>query len=387
MYFNSPSGCWFGDHCRFSHVKGVAPRCRFFSGPGTCRNGSQCYFRHVDLEGPTKKLKDVITSEVDKGIASALQKLSMSSDYAKSFGSKNKTIKENDESKKEPTAEGDTRKVVCKEKSAEVDCASKLENDKPGSETIASPPEDNSCSKKEEQDTCVDKNSKMDKSGSIKCGECGKLIHMKMLPGVSNEEPDDAEDDGKSVSSTDSDVTHKYNELEQHYYYKLLSMNKDHLGFLQHDPRFHKETLCNVCGRVFGKTRHLLQHITDKVKSGSDDEENHTELLHELVLAFTTRDIGLDDDKECMDTLLLQLVASYTGDSDSSSDSNHRNLGDFFRILAMKEHLGDSDDSDYACNPWGFDEDDMFELACQGIKPWDPEAGMALAVLNGYIDI
>lgn len=116
-------------------------------------------------------------------------------------------------------------------------------------------------------------------------GECGKLIHMKTLPGVSN---DDAEDDGKSVSSTDSDVTHKYNELEQHYYHKLLSMNKDHLGFLQHDPRFHKETLCNVCGRVFGKTRHLLQHITDKVKSGSDDEENHTELLHELVLAFTS---------------------------------------------------------------------------------------------------
>lgn len=62
---------------------------------------------------------DVITSEVDKGIASALQKLSMSSDDAKSFGSKNKTKKENDESK-EPTAEGDTRKIVCKEKLAEV---------------------------------------------------------------------------------------------------------------------------------------------------------------------------------------------------------------------------------------------------------------------------
>lgn len=111
---------------------------------------------------------------------------------------------------------------------------------------------------------------------------------MKTLPGVSNDDRDDAENDGKSVSSTDSDVTHEYNELEQHYYDKLLSMNKDHLGFLQHDPRFHKETLCNVCGRVFGKTRHLLQHITDKVKSGSDDEENHTELLHELVLAFTS---------------------------------------------------------------------------------------------------
>lgn len=63
---------------------------------------------------------DVITSEVDKGIASALQKLSMSSDDAKSFGSKNKTKKEKDESTKEPTAEGDTRKVVCGEKSGEV---------------------------------------------------------------------------------------------------------------------------------------------------------------------------------------------------------------------------------------------------------------------------
>lgn len=30
VYFNSPSGCWFGDHCRFTHVKGVAPRCRFY---------------------------------------------------------------------------------------------------------------------------------------------------------------------------------------------------------------------------------------------------------------------------------------------------------------------------------------------------------------------
>lgn len=44
----------------------------------------------------------------------------MSSDDAKSFGSKNKTKKENDESKKESTAEGDTRKIVWKEKSAEV---------------------------------------------------------------------------------------------------------------------------------------------------------------------------------------------------------------------------------------------------------------------------
>lgn len=55
-------------------------------------------------------------------------------------------------------------------------------------------------------------------------------------------------------------------------------------------------------------------------------------------------------------------------------------------MLTLKKHLCDSDDLDYMCNPWGYDEDDMFELACQGIKPWDPEAGMALAYLNGEID-
>lgn len=53
----------------------------------------------------------------------------------------------------------------------------------------------------------------------------------------------------------------------------------------------------------------------------------------------------------------------------------------------MKEYFGDSDDFDYVCNFWGFDEDDMFELVCQGIKFWDFEVGMVLVVFNGYIDI
>jgi hypothetical protein len=31
-----------------------------------------------------------------------------------------------------------------------------------------------------------------------------------------------------------------------------------------------------------------------------------------------------------------------------------------------------------------FMNSDYYELLCQGIKPWDPEAGAALAVLNGW---
>ncbi|KAI5060616.1 hypothetical protein GOP47_0025036 [Adiantum capillus-veneris] len=32
----------------------------------------------------------------------------------------------------------------------------------------------------------------------------------------------------------------------------------------------------------------------------------------------------------------------------------------------------------------GFTDDDIYELSLQGIKPWDPEAGAALAVLKGW---
>ncbi|KAI4518575.1 hypothetical protein GGG16DRAFT_118292 [Schizophyllum commune] len=32
----------------------------------------------------------------------------------------------------------------------------------------------------------------------------------------------------------------------------------------------------------------------------------------------------------------------------------------------------------------GFTEDDVYELACQGVKPWDEDAGDVLAVLGGY---
>ena len=47
----------------------------------------------------------------------------------------------------------------------------------------------------------------------------------------------------------------------------------------------------------------------------------------------------------------------------------------------------DSDDSDRYGFGFGYgfmDSDDEFELLCQGIKPWDPCAMGALAILNGW---
>ena len=52
-------------------------------------------------------------------------------------------------------------------------------------------------------------------------------------------------------------------------------------------------------------------------------------------------------------------------------------------------HVGpgyhDDDDSGDSCT-FGMDDDDIYELACQGIKPWDPEVHDALAILNGEDD-
>ncbi|XP_055996696.1 uncharacterized protein LOC125683724 isoform X2 [Ostrea edulis] len=369
-------------------------------GPGTCRNGSDCYFRHADPECPRKVIQTVGVSEVDGDIASALQTLSVKFDDTKSPDKTAGTDVEQN-----PSPVGDTRKVICKEKylSVKIDVSGQknYKNADCSDETSASfskdPSELKPVADQEDEKPVTDKegeSNKTDRSGLVKCGECGKLIHMKVLPVIPKDIKDGITDDDHFTDSDEvddkaSDVssgsTYEYDELEQHYKDMLLSMNKEHLNFLQHDPRFHQDTFCSVCGRVFGKTRHLLQHVTDKVKS-EDDEEDHKELLHELVMAFTTRDMGLDDNKECMETLLLHLVASYTGDSDSSSNNSNQGLSNFLRMLTLKKHLCDSDDLDYMCNPWGYDEDDMFELACQGIKPWDPEAGMALAYLNGEID-
>jgi len=46
----------------------------------------------------------------------------------------------------------------------------------------------------------------------------------------------------------------------------------------------------------------------------------------------------------------------------------------------------DSDSGDSDIGMFGFSSSDVEELLCQGIKPWDDEAPLALAVLKGGDD-
>ncbi|MCO5580510.1 hypothetical protein L7F22_034378 [Adiantum nelumboides] len=46
--------------------------------------------------------------------------------------------------------------------------------------------------------------------------------------------------------------------------------------------------------------------------------------------------------------------------------------------------VDDNAEMGYMMGNCGFTDDDVYELSLQGIKPWDPEAGAALAVLNGW---
>merc|ERR1719458_1424305 len=56
-YFQSASGCRFGEMCRFSHSKESKPStttlCRFFNSIGGCRYGKNCFYKH-DKQDITK---------------------------------------------------------------------------------------------------------------------------------------------------------------------------------------------------------------------------------------------------------------------------------------------------------------------------------------------
>ena len=47
LYFNTPEGCRYGDHCVFKHAAGKFPVCRFYSRPNGCLNGNKCRFAHI----------------------------------------------------------------------------------------------------------------------------------------------------------------------------------------------------------------------------------------------------------------------------------------------------------------------------------------------------
>ena len=65
---------------------------------------------------------------------------------------------------------------------------------------------------------------------------------------------------------------------------------------------------------------------------------------------------------------------NFSDDDDSSDDDQ------LLYVMSLMRRGYSFDEDDFM---FGMASEDVEELACQGIKPWDPEAFTALRVLNG----
>ncbi|CAG2209233.1 unnamed protein product [Mytilus edulis] len=396
-YFNTMTGCRNGDSCTFIHRKRKAanvanvPRCRYYRGPGTCRYEDKCFFRHDD-SGHKKSVH--VTKKQQTELSGPLP-----GDVVDGDDQDNRSVVygplDSSEEDKENTAAGTVDKGT-RAKKGKHDRKSPKSKEKYLSVQINNQVKDDSTpiksAKQKVDEVTGDSNNNAitgcndeadestDHNKTLTCGECG--VVLEDVPLEDNEQLD---------------------ELEKHYKENVLKMEKHHIKFLDKDQRFKFSTSCSVCAKDFSKSYGLLRHITDKVKSKKNDWKSHEEFLESVLSGFWERDLGLTDDKECMDWLLIHLVESYEGEDTDSDDTDEEDgMNALFGLMALSKHLhggphflnddesldsdDDSPDSDNYGNPWGMDADDVNELACQGIMPWDPEAGAALAVLNGEGD-
>jgi len=164
--------------------------------------------------------------------------------------------------------------------------------------------------------------------------------------------------------------------LTDHVLECFLRLDRDHLKVLdaclaKTDP--FRTLSCKVCTNwTNNKSGKLIRHFCQRAQGHSKHSEDHKNQLKE----FCQKSIGIfkvEKDTGGDENELSKLLANMNMKESSTN------------VQAMFEALlvGDSDnsDSDGDFGYMGFSSDDVEELLCQGIKPWDPEAGAALAVL------
>ncbi|XP_052252988.1 uncharacterized protein LOC127859523 isoform X2 [Dreissena polymorpha] len=175
-----------------------------------------------------------------------------------------------------------------------------------------------------------------------------------------------------------------FDKLKDHYYNKLTHKDFKHSFFKAGCPWLQESTECVACGRHFGHCCSLMQHMFDKSRRVDVEGDQHRMMtMKGVVEPICYHDVVHKDlkklQKEIGDTLL----------QDTREQDFQEMLG--FAMMASRamrcpnlfgdSDLDDSDDYDKYDEYLGSDE---YQLLCQGIKPWDPEAGAALAVLNGW---
>ncbi|XP_052246187.1 uncharacterized protein LOC127854996 isoform X3 [Dreissena polymorpha] len=172
-----------------------------------------------------------------------------------------------------------------------------------------------------------------------------------------------------------------FDKLKDHYYDKLTHKDFKHRFFiLAGCPWLQESTECVACGRHFGHGCSLMQHMFDKSRRVDVEGDQHRMMTMKGVVEPICYKRKLKKLQEEIGDTLLQ---------DTREQDFQEMLG-FAKIAssAMRcpnlfgdSDLDDSDDYDKFNEYLGSDE---YQLLCQGIKPLDPEAGAALAVLNGW---
>lgn len=360
LFFKTARGCRNGQNCRFVHESGdmssasaSMPLCKFYRTADGCRYGDSCYFRHDD---PTAMLKDQMEKKIDNA--------------------------------------GDT--LQTKEKKEPCPMASLLEYMQGALTTEVSDPESPDDEEEEKSDSESDHSLLDSEEERTKRFDVWK----KKLAELDKPRPDVTI---AKCSCCDYKVKGKdaFDQLKSHYHEKLLKSDFKHNIFIK-TPLRKENTLCLLCDRLFEHCGSLLRHMFDKTRRDDEDGKKHMEVVDKGILEpVCFRDIVHHDNDLLNEELKHTLV----------QDTKFDGLEDLFQFALLSQRFGpcskktsghksgvnamlssmlqahgkrnpDVSDSDDGLGAY-FDSDDEFELLCQGIKPWDPEAGAALAILNG----
>ncbi|XP_067686548.1 uncharacterized protein [Haliotis asinina] len=178
-----------------------------------------------------------------------------------------------------------------------------------------------------------------------------------------------------------------YDNLKEHYLENLRRMDGRHTSFLAKGI-FRRFAVCTECDRHFKNAHAFLQHIVAKAKVTGSAQKEHANDLDCVAQMFVDRDAGNDTEKDFTQFMCDYLTAEGADSTEGEVDLEDEDMKYLGRELSLMNpfDIDECEDSDDNYGVLGFDEDEVYELLCQGIKPWDPEAGAALAVLSGYDD-
>ncbi|ESP03028.1 hypothetical protein LOTGIDRAFT_230469 [Lottia gigantea] len=179
--------------------------------------------------------------------------------------------------------------------------------------------------------------------------------------------------------------------LTRHYMSMFLAFDKPHTQFISQDWRFYREVMCDTCFIPFDNSLSMFRHICDKSKLKKRDGPEHRLDLQSIVHEFVTRDLGEGDDKVVTFKQMIMALLTEDDVNDDEGNFNPEDVEFYGRPLRQTSTLEKAKNlvkhqalDDERAENFGFTEDEVMELLCQGIKPWDPDAYDALNVLYDY---